>query len=196
MSESAAADAAMTEMLNGSAPAGADLDTPGQSLVDDEEGQEPIPVEEQLSAIQDELRQARRANAALRVQLRDAKKQPTTEVPPEASTQALTAAKEQGRNEARLEYGVQLAAAEIKAALAGVMTEEQIADVVDDLNLSRFVDDEGQVDKDAVKVLRDKFTSIVGKRSTPSVSNGRQTRATPTKNTADQFADALGAAFR
>lgn len=199
MSETAATDAAMAEMLNGTQP-GADADQPDDEPTEErEEGQEPESIDDLPEWAREEILRLRRKDAAARVKLRQATKKqtPTTGEPPsDASEQALRAAEDRGRASARLEFAIQLAGAEIKAALAGVLDEDQIVDVVDDLNLTRFVDDDGEVDEDAVKALRDKYLHIVGKRTPPPVSNGRQTRAAPQKSTADQFADALGPAFR
>ena len=51
-----------------------------------------------------------------------------------------------------------IAAAEIKAALTGVVPDP--AAVVDDLNLARFVNEDGEVDGAAVKTLREKYEAM------------------------------------
>lgn len=161
----------------------------------DNEGQEPSSIEDLPDWAQEEIRRLRRENANARVKAREANRSKPAEEQPEVSRQALKAAEDRGRSAARMEYGIRLAGAEVKAALAGVLTEDQIADVLDDLNLSRFVDDEGDVDSDAVKVLRDKYTALVGKRQSPLVNHGRTSTSKAPKSTADQFAAAIGAAL-
>jgi hypothetical protein len=162
-----------------------------------EEGQEPTSIDDLPDWAQEEIRKLRRENATKRVTQREQSRRTKTDTPQstEASQQAITAAEERGRQAARMENGIRLAGAEVKAALAATLTEDQIADIVDDLNLSRFVDDDGEVDSEAVHALRDKYTALVGKRTAPKVSHGRQTQVRPVKSTADAFADALGEAF-
>lgn len=190
MSESPATDAAVAAMLN-------EEDPEEQAAEGTDEGQEPVSFDDLPQETQDEIRRLRRENATLRVKSREASRSKTSEQQAgEPSTQALKAAEERGRQAARMENGVRLAGAEVKAALAAVLTEDQIADIVDDLNLSRFVDDDGEVDSEAVRALRDKYVSLVGTRTTPKVNHGRQSAAKPTKSTADAFAEAVGAAFQ
>ena len=193
MSESPATDAAMAQMLDTGEPA--EQEQPSQEAP--EEGQEPSnSIDDLPDWAQTEIRQLRRENANARIKARDAARaKPSTDEQPEASRQALKAAEDRGRSAARMEYGIRLAGAEVKAALAGVLAEDQIADIVEDLNLSRFVDDEGDVDSEAIKVLRDKYTALAGKRQAPRVGHGRNTSPPQAKSTADQFADALNAAL-
>lgn len=195
MSESPTTDAAVAAMLGeGDEPPES---TEGTEAPEEIEGQEPTAIEELPDWAQEEIRKLRRESANARVKARQAgRKAPASEQPTEASQQALKAAEERGRQAARLENGIRLARAEAKAALTGVVVEDQIDDVIDDLDLSRFVEDNGDVDSEAVKAFRDKFTNLVGKRSTPHVSHGRQTRATPSTSTADAFAKAVEGAFQ
>jgi hypothetical protein len=90
-----------------------------------------------------------------------------------------------------MESGVRLAGAEVRAALAPAMTEEQIEDVIDDLNLSKFVTDDGDVDREAVKHLRDKFVSILGKKTPTRPGHGQRAGAPAQKSNADLFGDWL-----
>jgi DNA repair exonuclease SbcCD ATPase subunit len=75
------------------------------------------------------------------------------------------------------------ARSELKAALAGVVDDPDA--IVDDLNLARFVDDDGEVDSDAVDALRAKYARFGGRRaprpdsSQASAANGKSTPATP-----------------
>lgn len=54
------------------------------------------------------------------------------------------------------------ARAEVKAALAGVVDDPD--SIVEDLNLARFVTEDGEVDADAVKALRAKYAGFSGRR--------------------------------
>lgn len=74
------------------------------------------------------------------------------------SEQALTEAEERGRKAATAEAGQKLAAAEIKAALAGVVPDPKL--IVEDLNLAKYVNDDGDVDDEAVKVLKEKYVAL------------------------------------
>jgi hypothetical protein len=146
------------------------------------------------SSWQEEIRRLRRENASARVARRDTatKQQQSGEGDDKApSAQALRAAEERGRSAARLENGVRLAGAEMRAALAATLTEEQIEDLVEDINLSRFVTDDGDVDRDAVKHFRDKTVSILGKKTTPRPGHGQRQGTPSKKSNADLFGDWL-----
>lgn len=67
-------------------------------------------------------------------------------------------AEERGRTAALAETGRRLAAAEVRAALAGIVPDPK--SIVEDLDLSRYVADDGEVDEDAVTALRDKYASL------------------------------------
>lgn len=165
-------------------------DAQGAAPEQEEEAQEAkdVAFEELPDSWQEEIRRLRRENAAQRVARRDATK--TTNSTPNGdspSAQALRAAEGRGRDSARLEYGVRLAGAEVRAALSGSLSEEQIADIVEDLNLSRFVLDDGEVDRDAVRALRDKYASIIGKKPVAKVGHGQRNGAPTQKSNADLF---------
>lgn len=67
---------------------------------------------------------------------------------------AVEAAKAEGRREAAMD----VAAARIEAALTGVVKDP--AAIVEDLNLARYVGDDGKVDGDAIKALAEKYRSL------------------------------------
>lgn len=89
---------------------------------------------------------------------------------------AIDAAKTEGRTAALVEAGTKVAAAEIKAALSGVVPDPKA--IVEDLNLSKYVTDDGEVDEDAVKALREKYAALGGKQS-PSFDGGAKDRDAP-----------------
>jgi hypothetical protein len=90
------------------------------------------------------------SNAAAAKELEKLKKSQMSD-----TEKAVTEAEERGRNTARLEAGEKVAAAEIKAALKGVVPDP--AAIVEDLNLKRYLTDDGEVDDDAVEKLRTKY---------------------------------------
>lgn len=64
-----------------------------------------------------------------------------------------------------------LASAEIRAALAGVVDDP--AAIVEDLNLSKFVDDDGEVDTAAIEALKGKYATFSAPRKPrPDASQG------------------------
>ena len=159
-------------------------------------------AQNRFAEVEREVATLRRENAQRRLSARDSARRSTStngdgdDSSDPANARALTAAEKRGRESAQLEFGMRLAQAKIEAALAGTLADDQIADVVEDINLSRFVDDTGEVDLEAVRVLKDKYTNILGKKPTPKIGHGQRGNGTVTqKTTADQFADALGSAF-
>ena len=60
---------------------------------------------------------------------------------------AVAQAKAEGRMEALRDTGGKLAAAEIRAAAAGRLTQKQLDALLDGTNLAAFVDDDGEVDR-------------------------------------------------
>lgn len=93
---------------------------------------------------------------------------------------AIEAAKGEGRTAALQEAGQKIAAAEIKAALSGIVANP--TSIIEDLNLARYVTDDGEVDDEAVKALREKFVAAVGdgKKPPPSFDGGVKEKDAPT----------------
>ena len=85
----------------------------------------------------------------------------------EASKTAEERAQEaQKAAEARAAAATQrVARAEVKAALAGLVEDPE--SIVEDLNLSRFVDDDGEIKQDAIDNLKAKYTGLSGRKGTP-----------------------------
>lgn len=215
---------ATTEQANGQAPgtetrseadarvaAALQMALPGGPAPDPDPGTDPDPdpdpavaelvLEDLPEDWQEDIRRLRRENANLRVRAREATRKPTPQTPSDSPTASATAAaelkaaEERGRSAARMEYGVQLARAEVKAALAANFTEEQITDLIDDLDLSRLVQDDGSVDADAVGSLKEKYVSLLASASRkppPRVGHGRTGPAPAAKDTATQFAEFFG----
>lgn len=83
---------------------------------------------------------------------------------------AIAEAEERGRRAARLEVAERLAAAEIRAELKGVVDDP--AAIVEDLNVRKYVTDDGEVDSDAVAQLREKFARLAKSSSDGGNSDG------------------------
>lgn len=85
---------------------------------------------------------------------------------------AIAEAEQRGRSAATAEVAQKLAAAEVRAALTSVVPDP--AAVVEDLNLSKYVTDTGDVDQEAVKALREKYVALAAKPGAPDFKPGRQ----------------------
>jgi hypothetical protein len=66
---------------------------------------------------------------------------------------AVAEAREEARKETRAEFGSQLVAAEVKVAATGLLAAEQIDTLIEDLNLAKFLSQDGQVDVERVKAF-------------------------------------------
>lgn len=113
-----------------------------------------------------------KANAAAAKELEEFKAAQMSE-----TEKAIAEAEARGRTAATSEVGQKLAAAEIKAALTGVVTDP--AAIVEDLNLARYVRDDGEVDDEAVGRLRAKYEGIAGKPGRPGSADGGTRGGTP-----------------
>jgi len=152
-------------------------------------------LQTELAARDREIARLKRENAAQRVKARDARQQAKSTKQGAPSEDDVTAAEERGRQAARLEFGAELAGAKITAALTGIVPADQLGEVVEDLNIARYVTDEGKVDDDAVASLAAKYTALLGARRTVGkVGTGRGTGTASgrPKSTGQQFEDAIG----
>lgn len=93
---------------------------------------------------------------------------------------AVEAAKAEARTEAIAEVAPRLVAAEFRAALAGRRTAEQVAELIEDLDLSKYLTD-GDVDTERVAKKADLLAPPGEERKTaPSFGGGaRKTDARP-----------------
>jgi chromosome segregation ATPase len=110
-----------------------------------------------------------------------------------SKSEAERAQEAQTAAEARATAAIQrVARAEVKAALAGVVDNPDA--IVDDLNLSRFVDDDGEVDQQAVKALRDKYAGFGSPRPPrPDPSQGSGANGPAATGPAEEFASFIRA---
>lgn len=76
--------------------------------------------------------------------------------------QALADAEGRGKKAARAEFAQDLAQARIEGALAGIVDDP--TEIVEDLNLSKYVTADGEVDVEAIEKLKARYTSLAGKK--------------------------------
>jgi hypothetical protein len=152
-----------------------DNQNPNDDQDPDDNGQQPETDQEKVAQsveelpewAQLELKRARREAAKYRNQAKKA---------PEAGTDKI-------RAEIRREFMGDLAAAKIEAALTGIVDDP--TQIVDDLNLDRYITDEGEIDTDAVSSLKDRYARLVKR---PAVGHGRN-GAQPKGSVQDQLTD-------
>lgn len=162
----------------------------------DDEDEDDEPTLAELAAAIAELKRdnakLKREAAAARVK---AKATPSKVAPATDSTDGETVeqAAERGREEARLELGLERAGDRIRAALTGIIPENDLDEFVDDLRLERYVDEDGKPDTDAIKALKDRQVKIT-RRTKPggrSVGHARQGGGSTAKSKNDVMGDVL-----
>ena len=112
-------------------------------------------------------------------ELEDLRKQHMTD-----NEKALEDAKAAGRDEERKTLGARLVAAEVKVAAAGRMKSDALDTLVDSLNPTKFLTDDGEVDTEAVKTFVEGVVPAKGddeedgsgkdKRRRPDMGQGRR----------------------
>lgn len=106
---------------------------------------------------------AEKATKAANAELEKLRKSQMTE-----QEKAVATAREEGKAEATSAVVQRLAAAEIKAALTGVVVDP--AAIVEDLNLSRYIGEDGEVDAEKVAALKAKYEGLTGGQAPPAVA--------------------------
>lgn len=109
------------------------------------------------------------------------------------SEKALAEAEKRGYDKARGEAAQYIAIAKVEAALTGVV--ENPSEIVSELNLSRYITEDGTVDEKAVKALRDRYLNLVGKKQAPRVGHGRTSPTVSADTPVDQFTDYMAQLF-
>lgn len=87
---------------------------------------------------------------------------------------AVEEAKVEARNEVRAETAARIAAADIKAALTGIVPDPD--SIIEDLNLTRYVTEDGEVDAKAVKALAQKYAELAPAKGTADLKQGARGR--------------------
>lgn len=116
--------------------------------------------EKALEAMKVRARDAEKEAKAAKAELDKLRKAQMTE-----QEQAVAAAREEGKAEATSAVVQRLAAAEIKAALTGVVPDPTA--IVEELNLARYVGDDGEVDAEKVAALKAKYEGITSGQAPP-----------------------------
>lgn len=73
---------------------------------------------------------------------------------------AVAQARDEGKAEATSAAAQRLAGAEIKAALAGVVPVEKIAEIIDDTKLEKYIGEDGEPDVAKIAALRDRYAAL------------------------------------
>lgn len=103
----------------------------------------------------------------------------------ERSQEALQAAEQRASAAAQ-----RIARAEVKAALSGVIDDPE--GLIDDLNLGKFIDADGDIDADAIAALRAKYVALGGgtrRPPRPDFSQASGATGSTTASPASDFAD-------
>lgn len=160
---------------------------------DDDEDDDPI------EALRAELREQKRTIARLTREaaakrVKDKTSQASKGKATDSSDDGETVeqAAERGREEARLELGLERAGDRIRAALTGIIPENDLDDFVDDLRLERYVDEDGKPDGDAIKALKDRQAKITRRKAGGrSVGHARQGGGSTSKSKSEVMGDVL-----
>ncbi|MCL2585995.1 MAG: hypothetical protein FWE35_26470 [Streptosporangiales bacterium] len=133
---------------------------PGTDAQDQTGDKPPDDVKELRAA----LASMRKERVALQRQLDDLQRQSMSD-----AEKAIAEAREQGRTEAATEAGKRIAAAEFRTAAAGKLSDPDAA--LEMLDLSRFIGDDGEPDRDAIKQAVERLTPAAAPAS-PKVPAG------------------------
>jgi hypothetical protein len=115
----------------------------------------PSPQPDGLEALRGALANERRQRKAAEIKFAMLRQQHVTD-----HEKALQAARDEGRAEAFKAVGLRVAAAEFRALAAGKLADP--AAVLEVLDLSRFVGDEGEVDLVGLTAIVDKLVASLG----------------------------------
>lgn len=124
--------------------------------------------DQQLAQVKAEAIKERKARQALERQLQELQTAQLSD-----QERAVAEAEARGRSAASAEFSQILAAAEIRAQLAGVVPDPTA--IVEDLNLSKYLGEDGTVDMEKVAALRTRYVELippVGRPAPPSVPTG------------------------
>ena len=88
------------------------------------------------------------------------------------SEKAITAAKDEARQAALAEAGPRLVAAEFRIALAGRRTADEVAKLIEDYDLSKYLTDSGEVDTKRVSEKADLLAPQTEERKTAPTFGG------------------------
>lgn len=89
---------------------------------------------------------------------------------------AVAAAREEAAQKVREELGGRLVEAEFRAAAANRLSPEQISALLEDLNVSRYLTDDGDVDRDRISAKVDILAPVKGDEKKPAADLGQGQR--------------------
>lgn len=91
-----------------------------------------------------------------------------------AADKAAATARQEERSKANSEWTPRVVKAEFKAAAKGVLTDDQLTALLEDLDLSKYVTDKGDVDEDKVSKKVTAFGPVNGNgKTTPPLQFGQ-----------------------
>lgn len=132
-----------------------------------DEGLAPGQVRERLAASR-KWEQRAKDNARAARELDDLRRSAMSD-----TDKAVEEAREAVRAEMRAENATRLASAAITAALTGVVPDP--GGIVEDLNLTRYITEDGDVDATAVKALADRYRDLSPGKGTADLKQGART---------------------
>lgn len=135
-------------------------------------GLEPGQLAERLRASR-KWEERAKANVKAAEELEEFRKQSMSE-----TERAIEEARTEGRKQALTEAGSKIAAAEVRAAAVGRMSAEQVDTLIDGINLARFIDDDGEVDRDAVTQFMDGIAPLKDDTAPSPLDLGQGNRGT------------------
>lgn len=145
-----------------------------------------------------EVTKARSEAQGLRTRLKDAEPKIAEydRLAQASKTDAERAQEAQQAAESRATKAMQrVARAEVKAALSGLVDDPD--SIIEDLNLARFVDDDGEVNEAALVALKNKYAAFSGRRAPrPDPSQASGANGLANAGPASEFASILQTALR
>lgn len=92
---------------------------------------------------------------------------------------AVREARDTARGEVLKEIAPRLVSAEFRAVAAGRLTAEQVAELIEDLDMTKYLTESGEVDTERVTKKVDALAPKEERKSFPDLGQGKRTSATP-----------------
>lgn len=146
------------------------------------------------TAVLGEVEKARKEAKGLRDRLKAAEPAATELAALKASQQTAeqrAAAEAQALRDEATQAMQRAAGITVRAALTGVVDDPDA--IIEDLNLARFLGDDGQIDESAITALRDKYAALGGgtRRPRPDPSQASGANGKTASEPRDEFASIL-----
>lgn len=150
---------------------------------------DPAAEAEKWKALAQKHEQRAKANATAAKELEDLRKQSMTDV-----EKATAEAEQRGESKAAQTFGQRLVRSDFSAAAARINPDFDVAAVLDDLNLAKFVGEDGEPDTEAIKKAAERLVPPSGSPRPPSFDGGSRTAAPPSAGMNDLIRKAVGRA--